>query len=139
MGRRKPEFRSRLILKMFDLFGHELDHEAAARADHMVVMRVIVMVLEVGLVVAEPDLASKARLSQQPQSTINRRVSNGRVLFLNKAMKILDREMFFSAKKGLHYQLTLIGSTQAGGLNIFEKDRPLVRKFVFALRHRSTF
>lgn len=137
MRRQKPELRGSLILEMLDLFGDEFDHEPASRADHMIVVRVVVMVFVIGLVVAKSDLAGESRLRQQPQRPIDRRMADRCILFLNEPVKVLDRQVFLSSKERLHYQLTLIGTPQAGRLNMFKEYRPFVRKFVLSLRHLS--
>jgi hypothetical protein len=56
--RLKVERRSHFVLELFDLHRNKLDNAAALGTDHVVVMVMIVMMLKVRFVIAEPDLAS---------------------------------------------------------------------------------
>ena len=53
----KPKFVRHLVLQIFDLLRKELKDLAALRADHMIVVLVIIMMLVIRLVIAEPHFA----------------------------------------------------------------------------------
>jgi hypothetical protein len=55
----------------------------------MVVMLMIIVMLVIGLVVAETNLAGEPRFGQQFQRTIDSRVPDARILFLHQPIKIL--------------------------------------------------
>lgn len=65
MRKPEPKFVRHLILKLFYLCRNELDHLSALRADHMVVMFMLEMMLVIGLVIAKPHLTSKPGFSQE--------------------------------------------------------------------------
>lgn len=79
----------------------------------MIVMRVIVVVFEIGLVVAKTHFACEPCFGQQSQRSIDRRVTDRWISFLDEPVKVLDRQMFFRTEKDLHYQLTLICPAQS--------------------------
>lgn len=131
MRRSETEIACHLILQILDIGRKELDHLAAMRADHVVMMLVIVVVLIVGFVIAKPDLACETRLCQQLQRAIYGRQTDGRIFFMDEIVKIFAREMFLGAQKDLEYQVALIGASQTGRLYVFRKDRTLSFKIVF--------
>ena len=65
MSRLKSEVVCHLVLEGLDLRRKKLDHLAAFRTDHMIVMGVIVMVFVIGLIVAKSYFAGEAGLSEQ--------------------------------------------------------------------------
>src|SRR5687768_11365005 len=54
-----------LILKVLDRRRKELDHLTALRADHVIVMLMIVMMLVIRFVIAKADLAGETRFCQE--------------------------------------------------------------------------
>jgi hypothetical protein len=64
---RKPEseFVRHFVLHLLDVWGKELDHAAALRADHVIVMLVIEMMFVVGFVVAKPHFAGEPGFRKQ--------------------------------------------------------------------------
>lgn len=105
----KSEVARHLVLEIFDLRTKELDDPSALKADHMVMMFVIVMVLVVCSVVPESHLAGKTSLCQQFQRAINGRQSDRRIELVDYRVKVLARQMFLRAKEGLEDQITLTG------------------------------
>ena len=83
----------------------------------MIVVFVIVMVLKIRFVVAKADFACQSSLSKQLQSSIDRRVPDARIAFLDKTMKVLNGQMLFGAEKRLHYQIALRRFTKTRPLN----------------------
>lgn len=90
MGRQKSELLGHLVLKRFDSLGEKLDDQSATRANHMVVMFVIVVMLEIRLVVAKANFPCESRFGQKFQRAVNCGVPYRRILFLDEAMEILD-------------------------------------------------
>ena len=64
MCRPKAKVARHLILKVLNIGREKFDHFATLGTDHMIVMFVIIMMLVVGLVVAESDLACQAGFGQ---------------------------------------------------------------------------
>ena len=65
MRRPKTELIRHLILQILNVLRKEFDNLAALGTDHMVVMRMIVMVLVIRLVVTESNFTSQTRLCQK--------------------------------------------------------------------------
>ena len=64
MRRQKSKVSRHLVLQGFDLRRKKLQYFSASRADHMIVMLMIVMMLEISLVIAKSNHSGKAGLSQ---------------------------------------------------------------------------
>src|SRR5687768_12835455 len=64
---RRLEFKllCHLVLKVLDRRRKELDHLTALRADHMIMMLMIVMMLVIRFVIAEADFTCETRFRQE--------------------------------------------------------------------------
>ena len=65
MRRQKTELLCHFVLQIFDRFRKELEHATARGTDHMIVMIVVVMMLKICLVVAEPHFAGEPGLGEE--------------------------------------------------------------------------
>ena len=65
MCRFKPEVARHLVLQILYSGREELDHLTARCTDHVIMMLVIVMMLVVGFVIAEPDLTRQSSFRKQ--------------------------------------------------------------------------
>src|SRR5205809_1110150 len=79
MRRTEPKFVRHLVLQRLDVRREELDHPTTFSADHMVVMLVVVVVLVIGLVVAETHFACERSLGEKLERAIHGRMSDGGV------------------------------------------------------------
>ena len=91
MGRQKIEVVRHLILQGFDFRRIELNDLAARGTDHVVMMLVIVMMLVVSFVVAEPDLTRESGIRQKLKRSINGGMANRRILALNEPIQVFAR------------------------------------------------
>src|SRR5229473_6885741 len=82
-----------LVLNGFQLRRVELDNLSADRADHVIVMLVLVIVLVMCAAIAESRFAGQPRISQKLQRTVNRSLSDARVLFAHQAIEIFARHV----------------------------------------------
>src|SRR5215204_3913873 len=135
MRRAESKFLRHLVLEIFDVRRKEFDHLTALGADHMIVMLVIVMMLVIGLVIAESHFAREPSLGEKLERPVYGRVADGRILFLHQPVKIVARQMIFRAKKDLHYQIALPGSPEAGFLDMLQKDLLFLRELLFLFNH----
>jgi hypothetical protein len=113
MRRPKPKFVCHLVLKSLDVRREELDHLPALSTDHVIVMLVIVMMLVIGLVVAEAYFTSKSRLGQKLKSTIYGRMADRWVLFLDKPMKVIRGQVLLGTQERFQNYVTLAGTSKA--------------------------
>lgn len=130
MSRLEPELSRHLILQLLDVGREELDHLAAVRADHMVVMFVVVMMLVVSLVVAKPDLSGQPSLGQELKRPIDRGQTDCGVFPVHESVQILAREVFLSAQEYLENKVALAGAPEPGSLYMFLKYLSFDRKFI---------
>src|SRR5687768_9700474 len=135
MRRAKAEFVRHLVLQLLDVLGKKLDHLSALSANHVIVMLVVVVMFVIGLAVAKPHLTSKTRLGKQFEGTIDRGVTDGRVLFLYEPIEVFTGEVVFGTEKDLENKVALGGPAQAGLLNMLEKELLFLNKFLFLLSH----
>lgn len=87
----EPETTCHLILHLFNAGRKELDDFSALRADHVIVMFVVVMVLVIRFAVAKANLAGESRFGEQFKRAVNRRESNVWILFVNQVVQVLTR------------------------------------------------
>jgi hypothetical protein len=88
LGDLEAMFSCHCILERFKFCREEFDNLSTLRADHVIVMLVLVVVLVVRTTVAKPDLTRKASLSQELESSVNGRLSNARIFLLNEPVEI---------------------------------------------------
>src|SRR5438552_2901729 len=110
MGRLKPEVVGHLVLKRFDIGRKKLDDSAALRTNHMVMMFMIIVMLVIGLIIAEPDFPGETGLGQKLQRTVNGRMPNARVPLLHEPVYIFARKVLLGQKKDLEDQIALAGA-----------------------------
>lgn len=133
MGRAKAKLVRHLILQLFDVGRKELDYLTAMRADHMIVMFVIVVVLVVSLVVAKSYLACQAGLGEQLKRPVDRRQPDGRIFLVDQTVESFARQMVLCAEEDFKYQIALFRTAQTCRLYVFEEDLFLRFEFVFFL------
>lgn len=80
-------FGSNFFLHRFKLFGIKLDDLAAFGADHVIVMFVIIVMLVIGFAVAETHFTRQSGFGQKFERSVNGRVTDIRILFLNGQYK----------------------------------------------------
>src|SRR5687768_7745449 len=97
MRRTEFELLGHFVLQIFYCCREELDHLSTFRADHVIVMLMIVVMLVVGLVIAEPNLAGETGLGQKLQRSINSSMPDRGILFLHQPVEIFARQMIFGA------------------------------------------
>src|SRR4029079_14568758 len=107
MGRQKCEVVCHLVLHGLDLGRKEFAHTPAVRADYVVMMFMIEMMLVIGLVVAEAAFASEAGLGQEFQCAIDRGLADIGVETFHEVIEVLTRQMFFCPEKCLEDQVSL--------------------------------
>ena len=122
MCRPKTEVACHLVLQRLYLGREEFDDFAAFGADHVIVMLVVVMMLVVGLVVAESHLTRKAGFGQKFERAVNGRVADRRIEFVNEPVKVLARKVLLGAQKCFEDKIALPRPAQPGGLNVLKKD-----------------
>ncbi len=97
----KPEFVRHLVLQGLDIGREEFNDLAALRADHVVVMLVIVVMFVVGLIVAEPNLAGESRLGKKLERSIHGCMADRGILLLNYPVKVVRGQVFLGTQKRL--------------------------------------
>src|SRR5205809_1130680 len=102
-----------LVLNRFQLGRIELDDFSADRANHVIVMLMLVIVLEVRAPVAETRFAGQPRIRQKLQRTVNRSLPDARVLFADQAIEIFAGDVTLCAEKHFQDQVALRGSLEA--------------------------
>ena len=137
VSRTKAKFARHLILQRFDIGREKFDHLAAFGTDHVIVVIVIVVVLIVSFVITKTHLASQPRLGQKLQRSVDGRVSNGPVNFLDETVKIFARKMVFRTQKYLKNQIPLTGSAQPRDLDMFLENALFNLEFIFFLAQLS--
>src|SRR5258707_4754766 len=111
-----------LILNSFQLRRVELDDLSADRADHVIVMLVLVIVLVMPAAIAESRFAGEPRISQKLQSAIDGSLPDARVLFAHQAIEIFARHVTLCAEKHFQDQIALRGSLEALSAQMFDED-----------------
>ena len=138
MRQTKAKFVCHLLLQRFDLRRDKLNNTATFRANHMVVVLMIKMVLVISFVIAEADFAGKPRFCQEFESSINRRMSDRWIFFMNQPIQIFAREMVFRSQKRLKNEIALIGTPQSKLSDVFQKNLFFLNKLVFRFCHRNS-
>ena len=72
--------------------------------------------------IAEPDLAGQACVGQKPESAINRRLSDARILGAHQTVKIFSGHVSFSSQKHIENQIALRRALQALLLDVFKEN-----------------
>ena len=116
MGRPETKVVRHLVLQRLDLCRIELDHFTAASTDHMIVVLVVVMMFVVCPVVAEPGLASKTGVSQKLERSVDRGMSDRRILSLHQPIDVFAGKVFFITKEHFQYQIALRRTAEPGSL-----------------------
>ena len=138
MSRLKTKVACHLVLQVLDLGREEFDHGPTLRADHVVVVLVIVVMLVIGLAVTKPHFACEACLGQELQRAIDRREAYLRIDLAYEAVNVFTGEMFLSRKECIEDQVTLLGAPKPGGFDVLQKARSFGLECVFSL-HRVVF
>jgi len=89
LGDLEAMFSCHCILERFELCGEEFDNLSTLRADHVIVMLVLIVVLVVRTSVTKPYLTGQSSLSQELESSVNSRLANARIFLLDQSIKIL--------------------------------------------------
>lgn len=131
----KIEFLGHFLLKVLDRLREEFDHPPALRADHMVVMFVVIVMLKIRLVIAKSNLSGESGFRKEFKGAVNGRVANRRIVLLDESMEILDRQMFLRAEKRLHDEFTLAGLPQPQRTNVLDEDLTFCFKPIASSRH----
>src|SRR5260221_6457367 len=111
-----------LILNSFQLRRVELNYLSTDRADHMIVMLMLVIVFVMGAAIAEARFAGQPRISQKLQRAVNRRLSDAPVLFAHQAIEVFARHVPLSAEKDFQDQVALRGSLEALSAKMFDEN-----------------
>jgi hypothetical protein len=135
MRRLKAEFVRHFVLHLLDLRREKFDHLAALRADHVVVMLVIVMMLVIGLVVTESYLTRESGFGQKLQRAVNGGMPYGRVFLLDQPVKIFARQVLLGAEEYIEDQVALARSAKSCLLDMLEENFPFLLKFFLLFRH----
>ena len=106
------------VLKLLDLFIIKLYQRAALRADEVVVMLVLVLVLVERAPVMKFKLASQAALFQQLQRAIDGREPYGRVFGFDDRIQVFARDVPFCVEKHVEDQIALRRSLQPRALEV---------------------
>src|ERR1041385_3713860 len=88
----------------------------------MIVMLVLVIVFVVRAAVPESNFTRQARISQEPQRAIHRRLTHGRILVMHKTIKILAGQVTFGPQEHIQNQVTLRSALETLFLDVIVKD-----------------
>lgn len=135
MRRAEAEFVRHFVLHFFDLFREKFNNMPAFRADHVVMMFVIIMMLVICPVIAEPNFPCKARFRQELQGSVNRRVADRRVFLLDQPIKVFTGQMILCSQENIHDEVALSRPPQTGLLDMRKKDLSLLREFFLLSTH----
>ncbi len=137
MCRRKTEVACHLVLQLLDLGREEFDHFPAFGADHVVMMLVVIVMLVVGPAIAEANLARESSFRQQLQRTVDGRKTDVRILLVDQTIEILAGKVFFRRKERIENEIALLSTAQPGSLDVLQKDRSFLFKWVLSSRHQA--
>ena len=107
-----------LFLQLLDLFVVKLDQRAAAGADQVVVVRVLVVVLVQHAPVVEFKLASQATLLKKLQCAIYGCEPDRRILCFDDRVQILAGDVPFGIQKHIEDQIALGRSLEPRALEM---------------------
>jgi len=108
-----------LFLQLLDLFVVKLDQRAAAGADQVVVVRVLVVVLVKHAPVVEFKLARQATLLKKLQCAIYGCEPDRRILCFDDGVQILAGDVPFGIQKHIEDQIALGRSLEPRALEMF--------------------
>src|SRR6266849_4002757 len=111
-----------LVLNSFQLRRVKLDDFSADRADHVIVMLMLVVMLVMSAAIAETRFAGQPGISQKLQRAINGGLSHAVVPFAHQAIEIFARHVTFSPEKDLQDQIALGSSLQALSAQMFDEN-----------------
>jgi len=135
MRRAESKFVRHLVLKLLNVLREKLDHLSALGADHVIVMLMVVMMLVVGLVIAEPHFTREPSFRQKLERPVDSRMPNSRVFLLYKPIQVLACEVILGSKEYLEDEVPLPCASEAGLLDMFEKDLFFFKEFFLFLSH----
>src|SRR5215510_3073261 len=89
------------VLDCFQFRRVELDDLSALRADHVVVMFMLVIMFVVRATVAEAGLARKPSLGQQLERPVHGCLADARIFRADQPIEVITRDMTLSTQKDL--------------------------------------
>ena len=110
------------ILKSFQLRREELYDSPTLRADHVIVVLMLVIVFVVGDAIAKANFARESRFGQKFQRAVNGGLTNGRVFLSDKAVKVFAGKMLLRAQKQIKNQVALSRALESLLLDMGEKN-----------------
>jgi hypothetical protein len=121
-GKLKFISRSHGVLNRLEFRRIEFNNLAALRADHVIVMLMLVVVLVVRATIAKADFARQAGFGQQPQRAIDSGLTDGRIFIADQLIQIFAGHVAFSAEKDVENEVPLSSSLKTLFLNVIEED-----------------
>lgn len=88
----------------------------------MIVVFMLVVVFVVCAPIAKAYLAGEAGVGQKPDRAIDSGLAHGRILLMNKAIKVFSRDMALSAQEDIENKVPLRCALQTLLLDMFEED-----------------
>src|SRR5947209_448870 len=110
------------VLNGLQLGGVEFDCSAALGADHVVVVRVFVVVLVARAPVAEAHLAGESRLDQELEGTIDGGVADVRLFRLDEPVEVFARKVLLGAQEHVEDEVALRRPLQPGALYVLVEN-----------------
>ena len=110
------------VLDRLQLSRKELDDPATLRADHMIVMLVLVVMFVVGNAVTETNFARESGFGQQLQRSVDRGLPDAGVFPFDEPVEILTGKMLFRPQEDIKNQVALSGALEPFLLDMFKKD-----------------
>src|SRR5256714_10170932 len=98
--------------------GVELDGLAALGADHVVVVRVLVVVLVARATVAETNLARESGLDQELERAVDGRVADAWVFLLDEVVEVFARQVLLRSEEHVEDTVALRRALQPGVLYV---------------------
>src|SRR2546425_6621929 len=108
------------VLDRFEFSRKKLNDAAAFRADHVIVMLMLIVMFVVGATIAKANFTGQAGFSQKLQGPIDSRLPNARVIFLDQSVKVFAGKMRFRAQKDVENQIALGRAFEPSLLDVFE-------------------
>ena len=122
LGNLEPVLGRHRVLDGFEFSGVELDDLAALGTDHVIVMLMFVVMLEVRTSITKTNFTRESGFGQDLEGSIDGGLTDGRIFFFNELIKILIRQVLFSAQKNIQDQRALRRTFQPLLLDVFKKD-----------------
>lgn len=110
------------VLHGFELFGIEFDGLPAIGADHVVVVRVIVVVLVARAPVAEAHFARQPRVGQKFERAIDGGLPDLRVFLLHEPVEVFARQVFLGAQEHVEDEVALRRAFETRALDVAMKN-----------------